>query len=318
MKRIMISLAFAIFMVTAAEAGDVEFVEDFALAKDRTTSLRQLIPGTEDYYYYHCLHLLNAEQFEKVDEFARPWLQRFGQTARLTEIQTRHALLSYERNPQRSLTYLRNHLGLHFNHQRAVPGAVPNLPTALDARLISRETLRAYSFANWQNLDNFEDAALDWLAADNLNFERRRNLLQRLARPDLANLPQLIVDDLQAPHPQDFGAFPIHRQLTVAQLQELLRLRPELLNHTAFVQTWIGKLHPGADEDWRHDPASTRAYLDRIQSFVSRLAPVHNSLKAHVLYHRLVFDRAQGVHDRGRFLAYLQLPRRQPYMSKRL
>ena len=51
---------------------------------------------------------------------------------------------------------------------------------------------------------------------------------------------------------------------------------------------------------------------------MSRLAPVHNALKAHVLYHRLAFDRAQGIHDKERFLAYLQLPRRQPYMAKAL
>src|SRR5439155_12798969 len=80
--------------------------------------------------------------------------------------------------------------------------------------------------------------------------------------------------------------------------------------------TWIVKLHPGADEDWRHDPALTRAYLDRLQAFVSRLASAHNALKAHVLYHRLTFDRTQGMHDRERFLAYLQLPRRQHYMAK--
>src|SRR5438105_771816 len=276
MKRMMICLAWAICMVSAAEADDVEFVEDFALAKDRAASLRQLIPGTEDYYYYHCLHLLNTEQFEKVEEFTRPWLQRFGQTPRLTEIQTRHALLIYERNPERSLTYLRNHIGLHFNHQKTLIGAAPNLPTALDPKVIARETLRAHSFTNWQNLDNFEDTALDWLAAENLNSERRRNLLQRLARPDLANLPQLIAGDLGAPHPQEFGAFPIHRQLTLAQLEELLRLRPDLVNRTAFVQTWISKLHPGADSDWRHDPALARAYLDRLQSFVSRLSPAHN------------------------------------------
>src|SRR5437588_900836 len=318
MKHMVVWAAWLGLMAATARAGEVGYVEDFALARDRAASLRQLIPGTEDYYYYHCLHLLNTEQFEKVEELTKPWLQRFGQTQRLTEIQTRHALLTYERNPKRSLTYLRSHLGLQFNHQKVILGAVPNLPTVLDPKLIAREALRAYSFTHWQNLDNFEDAALDWLAAEELNWERRRNLLQRLVRPDLPNLPRLIALDLQAPHPQDFGAFPIHRQLTLAQLQELLRLRPELLNQMAFVQTWIGKLHPGADEDWRHDPASTRAYLDRIQSFVSRLAPVHNSLKAHVLYHRLVFDRAQGVHDRGRFLAYLQLPRRQPYMSKSL
>jgi hypothetical protein len=303
-------------MVSVATAGEVGYVEDFALARDRAASLRQLIPGTEDYYYYHCLHFLNSEQFEKAEELTKPWLQRFGQTPRLTEIQTRHALLTYERNPERTLTYLRRHLGLQFNHQKAIPGASPNLPTALDQKLIGRETLRAYSMRQWQNLDNFEDAALDWLAAQNLDWERRRNLLQRLTRPDLANLPQLIADDLQAPHPQDFGAFPIHRQLTLAQLQELLRLRPVLLNHTFLVHTWISKLHPGADEDWRHEPALTQAYLDRLETFVRRLAPVHNSLKAHVLYHRLAFDRARGTHDKERFLAYLQLPRKQGYMAK--
>src|SRR5438128_11657968 len=170
MKRMMVSLAWAIFTVSMAYAGDIDFVEDFALAKDRALSLRQLIPGTEDYYYYHCLHFLNTEQFEKAEELTRPWLLRFGQTPRLTEIQTRHALLTYERNPERSLTYLRTHLGLQFNHQKAVLGAVPQLPTVLDPKLIARETLRGYSFAHWQNLDNFEDSALDWLAAENLNW----------------------------------------------------------------------------------------------------------------------------------------------------
>jgi hypothetical protein len=316
MKRMIVSLAWAIFMVSMAEAGEVEFVEDFALAKDRAVSLRQLIPGTEDYYYYHCLHYLNTEQFEKVEEFTRPWLQRLGQTPRLTEIQTRHALLTYPRNPERSLAYLRKRLDLRFDHQKELGGAAPNLPTSLDPKLIARGTLRAYSIANWQNLDNFEDAALDWLAAGDLNWERRRNLLQRLARPDLANLPKLIAEDFQAPHPPEFGAFPVHRQLTLVQLEELVRLRTDLLNHLALVQTWISKLHPGADADWRHDRGLTRAYLDQLQSFVSRLEPVHNSLKAHVLYHRLAFDRAQGIYDKDRFLAYLQLPRRQPYMAK--
>jgi hypothetical protein len=318
MTRMLVWVAWATFMVSMGAAGEVGYVEDFALAKDRAASLRQLIPGTEDYYYYHCLHFLNTEQFEKAEEVTRPWLQRFGQTPRFTEIQTRHALLSYERNPERSLTYLRNHLGLQFNHQKTLLGAAPNLPTALDPKLIARETLRVHSFTNWQNLDNFEDAALDWLAAEKLNPERRRNLLQRLARPDLTNLPQLIAEDLGAPHPQEFGAFAIHRQLTLAQLEELLRLRPDLLNQTAFVQTWISKLHPGADSDWRHDPALARAYLERLQGVVSRLASAHNALKAHVLYHRLAFDRTQGIHDKDRFLAYLQLPRRQHYMAKRL
>ena len=39
------------------------------------------------------------------------------------------------------------------------------------------------------------------------------------------------------------------------------------------------------------------AYLDRLWAFVSTLEPVHNSLKAHVLYNRLVLDRSQGTYD---------------------
>ena len=105
MKRLLIWASIVVFVVSTAMAGEVGYVEDFALSRDRAASLRQLIPGTEDYYYYHCLHYLNTEQFEKVEEQTRPWLQRFGQTPRLTEIQTRHALLTYERNPQRTRVY---------------------------------------------------------------------------------------------------------------------------------------------------------------------------------------------------------------------
>jgi len=44
---------------------------------------------------------------------------------------------------------------------------------------------------------------------------------------------------------------------------ELLKLRPDLLNQASFVNVWLTKLRPGADADWRHDPAQMRAYLDR-------------------------------------------------------
>lgn len=46
------------------------------------------------------------------------------------------------------------------------------------------------------------------------------------------------------------------------------------------------------------------------------LPPVHNGLKAHVLFHRLALDRAEGAYDKTRFISYLQLPRQQPYMNR--
>lgn len=319
MKRTMVGLAWLFLVVATAVASDVGFVEDFSLAKDRVASLRQLIPGTEDYYYYHCLHHLNTGQYEKAVELTRPWLTRFGTTPRLTEIQVRHALLTYEKNPEASLAFLKHHLGLRFDHQRQLLGEAPNLPTRLDPKLIGRDTLKSFSFSHWRNLDNFELSALEWLAGENLDWERRRNLLQRLERPDIPGLAKLVVEDLTVPdNGIEFGTHGIHRQMTLTQLEDLLRLRPDLLNHSTFVQAWIIKLQPGADEDWRHDHNLTRAYLDRLLSFVMRLAPVHNPLKAHVLYHRLALDRAMGKFDRALFLEYLGLPRRQPYMAKRL
>src|SRR5437588_397491 len=44
----------------------VGFVEKFALAKDREAVLSQLIPGSEEFYFYHALHFQNTRQKEKL------------------------------------------------------------------------------------------------------------------------------------------------------------------------------------------------------------------------------------------------------------
>ncbi|MCY2991239.1 MAG: hypothetical protein NTY19_25705 [Planctomycetota bacterium] len=147
--------------------------------------------------------------------------------------------------------------------------------------------------------------------------DRRRHLLERLQRPDYPQLPKVVVDDLNYQNSGGFGCFGIHGQLLLAQLDECLKLKPDLLNQQNFVNVYLAKLRPNADVDWRHDPAEHRAYLERLWSFVQKLAPAHNSLKAHVLYQRLVLDRSQGVYDKPTFMAYLQLPRNANYMSRK-
>ncbi len=159
------ALAIALMLTPSGRAGEVGYVEDFALAADRAAALKQLVPGTEDYYYFHALHLLNTGQLDRLPAHNKPWRERFGQSARLTEIETRHALLNYEADPKATLEYLRDRLNLHFDHQKETVGVAPNLPTALDPQLIARDTLLADSLRRWQNLDNFEDSALDWLAS---------------------------------------------------------------------------------------------------------------------------------------------------------
>ena len=304
---------------TVAHAGDeIGYIEEFALAGDRTVPLAQLIPGTPDYYYYHCLHHLNTGQFDKVEGLLKLWIERHGRTGQVVEIENRRALLTYEKDPKAALALLRDRLGLHFGHQRELLDAKLRLPTRLDAKLIAREAMTARALARHpHSLDGFEDAALDWLAGRKLAPEQRRALLARLRRPDLPNLPALVIGDLGWRYSRGFGSFQVHRLMLLDQLDECLKLKPDLLNETNFVHAYLSKLHPSADEDWRNDPAAREAYLDRLWAFVSRLAPVHNSLKAHALYHRLVHDRGKGVYDKDRFLAYIALPRPCGYVNQR-
>ena len=220
---------------SASAQQEIGYIEDFALAQDRGEVLKELIPGTEDYYYYHCLHYQHTEQFDKVDDTLKAWIKRYKYTARVKEIQNRQALLTYARNPEASLTFLRQRLGLTFAHQRERLNQKPNLPTALDQKLIGRAALAARAYRTYQNLNGFENRALDWLVATNLNADRRRNLLQRLQRPDHAGLPKLIVDDLNYKYSRNFGSFGIHQQLLLVQLDECLKLKSDLLNQTAFV-----------------------------------------------------------------------------------
>ncbi len=107
--------------------------------------------------------------------------------------------------------------------------------------------------------------------------------------------------------------------MTLAQLDDLLKLRPRTLNESAFVATYVTKLQPGSDDDWKRDRKLAKAYLERLQAFADKLDPVHNPLKAHVLYHRLAFDRAEGTYDKERFIDVPASCRgSQAYMRQRL
>ncbi|MGC1276069.1 MAG: hypothetical protein WBC44_20390 [Planctomycetaceae bacterium] len=300
-------------------AGEIGWIEEFALAEDRTAALRQLVPGTEDYYYYYCLHYQNTAQWEKVDETLAAWIRRYNHTPRVIEIENRQALLNYERDPKRALDLIIQRLTLRFDHERERLDPAANLPTSLDPTLLDRQRLIDLAFSTTPGTtEGFEDAAIESLLDLPLTPDQRRHLLSRLRRPDHPKLVEAIVADLKHPHSGGFGQFEIHRQLLLAQLDELLKLMPELRNQQNFVNTYLQKLHPSADANWRQNKPELKAYLERMWAFASTLEPVHNSLKTHVLYQRLVLDRSEGVYDRDRFLTYLKLPRLVTYLAPAL
>ncbi len=138
---------------------EIRYIENFALAANRAEALKQLVPGTEDYYYFHCLYYQQTEQFDKVPEIVKLWVARHGETARVREIQNRQALLTYANSPEQSLEYLRNHLGLHFSHERERLNEKPNLPISLDQNQISRAQMAQRAYKPQNDLSGFEDRA---------------------------------------------------------------------------------------------------------------------------------------------------------------
>ncbi|MED6334886.1 MAG: hypothetical protein VYE81_05750 [Planctomycetota bacterium] len=306
------ALLLLVLLATPATAQDnpIGFLEDFALAPDRGVVLEQLVPGTSEYYFFHCLERQHARDLDAVDDLLTTWIQRHGRGGRVDEIENRQALLRADEQPGSTYEFLRKRFGLTFNHQRQVPGDEAPLPSRLDPTLISHEALTRRAFDRYgDSLRGFADSMLPGLATRNLTDGQLRELLSRLSHPILRGLPSLVVRELATRESKGFGALKIHQHLLQEQLDECAHLRPSLLNEQAFVTAYLARLAPSADVNWSEDVAEREAYLERLQSFVGRLTPVHNGLKAHVLGHRLRHDMALGSMDRGRFLAWLALPR---------
>ena len=145
-----------------------------------------------------------------------------------------------------------------------------------------------------------------------LSPDQRRSVLQKLQRPDVPNLVAALNADFKAEPNIGFGDLPIHRQLLLTQLDEL---KDDHGRSTNFIYTYLRKLAPSADVSLKYDKVEREAWLDRVWAFAEGVTS-HKTLKARILYLRLDQDRKKGVYDRERFLTYLKLPRRLPYINE--
>lgn len=297
---------------------EIGFIEKFALAPDRSKVLGELVPGTEDYYFFHALHFQNTRDAAKLADVLDQWGKRFpGESAQRRIILNREALLAYDATPQQTLAYLRERLGLQFNHQQEVRDKKPDLPTTLDPKRVTRDIFERDSLANDRGLGSFTEEALEALVKNGaqLDLQQRRALLSRLARPDVPGIAELIALDLKTTESRGFGEFNIHRALLPAQLDALAKMIPGLSTQQAFVFAKLRKLAPSADVDIEFDASEREAWLDRVSAYVQTLPPAFNTLKSRTLYLRLEHDRKKGVYDAARFLEYLKLPRNIHYVN---
>ncbi|HEX8309849.1 MAG TPA: hypothetical protein VF614_00935, partial [Chthoniobacteraceae bacterium] len=315
-KRLLLPALLFIATVAYAEH-EIGFIEKFALAADREAVLTELLPGSEEFYFFHALHYQNTKQEAKLAATLDQWTKRFPDSAQRRIIKNRAALLRYDADPQATLTFLRERLNLRLDHQREAIDQKPNLPSVLDPVRISRAVFQQHLLRNSSDLSGASEEALRQLVFDKVQLTQaqQRALLAKLSRPDLPSLTELVEADLRSTDSKGFGEFGIHRQLLPDQLDALSKRLPALLDHQPFVFTRLLKLAPNADVDPEIQPAEREAWLERLWTYAKNLSPVFNTLKAHILFARLQHDRTQGIYDKARFLEYLKLPRRTGYMN---
>jgi hypothetical protein len=291
------------------QSNTIPDVEQFALAKDRKAFLDRLVPGSEEDYYFRCLHAQNTGDLEWVAQALPRWRDAWGETARWTSIRNRQAILNYQFQPDASARLFQDILGLHFGHQRQIPPAEQKLPTSLDQNLIARDILVRRAIDSNQ---------LDWLTTESLydqstffvnsqNQDQLRFLLNKLSSPDFPDLVKIVVAELKSSHSGGFGSIPVHNLLTLDQLLACREQHPDLAGNANWVHQVVQRMHG-------RTVALPELYKTRIEEFKQiweflRPLPIsQNSLKSAVLHEILSLQLKSGSMDRDLFVEYLKLP----------
>ncbi len=180
-------------------------LERFALAGDRSAVLSELIPGTEEFFYFYCLHHQNEGQFAEAQAVLEQWRAKLGETAMVQQMHNRQVLLTYRENPQRSLDFLRDRLGLDLNHAPPSHDRAAELPNAFDNSRLATEKMIEQAIAQDRVLTAVEVSGLPLLIDRELAPDQLRALLNRIDRADVPKLVERIAEELALESAREFG-----------------------------------------------------------------------------------------------------------------
>jgi len=307
-----------------ATAQQIGFIERYALAKDREAVLAELIPGSEDHFYYHCLHYQVTGQIEKAEALLASWKNTplVAGSGYLQSIEDRQRLLAYGLSPDRSVDYFRNRLGVRLDHRAPVTPGVRRFPSQLDQALIGSDRwVTSNEVANNQLTRAGIRHLAKRLIAQGLNdASQLRHVLQRVDGPWLEELDRLVIAELKLRRPEEraFGDFPAHSFLTLDALRRVATEVAEVAASSAMVSEVLARLRPSDDVDMTQQPEVRAIYLKQLDEYVSSLPEAFNGLKAATLYQLLQSDVAAGRPNRQTFIRYLRLPRMSPLVPEPL
>ncbi len=293
------------------------FLERFALSDDREAVLAELLPGSDEAFYYRALHRLNQGDAAGFKGVMAAWQRERKNNwppAGARELLNREAVLLYPADPQGSLKYLRELLGLHFNHSRTDASRVADLPSAFDNALVSRGTLlKKVLSEQTRDVSRIDARGYHLLQEVKLTADQRFDLLKKLQHPDFKGLEELIAADLRERKGAHFGDIPLHARLTLAQLEALARQNPELRRSENFINACLARQAPPDEVDLVRELDELDAYYGRMWQTLAGVIPDFNSRKANLLHNWLQNDLKRGRVDQARFKEYLKFPRNAPY-----
>ncbi len=291
---------------------EIGFIEKFATATDRRDALQELIPGTEEYYYYHCLHYQNEKRLGEAQAVLDQWKAKYGEVASVTRMQARQMLLAYDGAPDATIQFLRDKLQVQLDHAPPSRDRAATLSSTLPADSVAPDKLFEAALARDRSFSSINAHALPRLVNREMAPDQLRAWLKRLDRADFSGLVKRIAEELALKDSAGFGWAPVHAMLTLEQLDELLSLRPGLLQHEPFIRAYVARLAPPDGSNLR-DGKQQRSYLEPLVKFVRTLPPSQSSFKALVLGSLLKLNLREGNFDRALFLEYLALPRQAFY-----
>jgi hypothetical protein len=252
------------------QAEEIGFIESFALAKDRAQVLPQLIPDTEDYFYYHVLYYQSVGKVAESQALLNQWVDKLGWSDLARRMEARQMMLTYSTNREQTIQYLIAQLGANLAHTPPQKDRAASLSTKLDAASVAYATVLKRAIEENRSLSGVEDNALLDVIPHLGGVDDLRAWLGRVNRVDIPGLVGLIAKEIRSPGSAGFGWAPIHSQLTLEQIKELGKELPNLYGDFRFVNTYLQRLKPDGDVSL-DDRNVMRDYLQRLEDFVLTL-----------------------------------------------
>ncbi len=305
---------------------EIDVAENFVFAEDKTNVLSSLVPGSEEYYFYHALYFQNKGQLKNSARMLYEWEHNKDNSGlrseRFINLKNRQALLMYDKDPSETIEYLTKKLGLRYNHFKKSGVKQRNYSSSLDQDTISTDQISKKILSKRNaTLSDFTDEGLYQLDSSKFDIQQVRELLKRVNTPDFPNLVQLIIRELKDKRSQGFGTYLIHEKLTLAQMDSLIKSVKGLTSNNDFVAAYMQRIMPKEVIDEK-DPATKIKKLKKVWKFVVTLPDIHNSVKLHLLHDILKSEQKVGNYNKKLFVEYLKIPRmsvfaKQSHLSSR-